>query len=518
MTDDDGNAELVQQRVLVVDDEASILSALRRLLRHHKMDVLTADSGQAGLAILEHETVDVVISDMRMPGMSGAEFLEEVFSRWPETKRILLTGYADVASTIAAINRGKIWRYIAKPWNDDELLLTVQQAVGHRSLMQENARLLKLTQDQNEQLKTLNASLEEKVARRTAELADALKSLEAAHAQLRQSFLASVQLFSGLVELRGGKLAGHSRRVADCARRLSEQMGLSESDQQDVFLAALLHDIGKLGLPDNLLNAPFNALTVQGKTEVMRHPVKGQQVLMAVEQLASATKIIRHHHEQLDGNGYPDRLVGLQIPLGARILAVANDYDALQMGALTLHTHTAAEALQYLQKERGHRYDPEVVDAFINLLTEEAARRPKELRLRPAQLKPGMVLARDLEHADGYTLLSAGRVLNVDVIGKLVALEQSEGLALQLAIRNEVGSTVLRDRQPEPPQRTWREVSLSSERLKPGMVLTRNLNHKEGYLLLARGSRLDESTIKQLREFERINNEAMAIFIRIEGH
>ncbi len=165
MTDVDGNAELVQQRVLVVDDEASILSALRRLLRHHKMEVLTADSGQAGLAILEHETVDVVISDMRMPGMSGAEFLEEVFSRWPETKRILLTGYADVASTIAAINRGKIWRYIAKPWNDDELLLTVQQAVGHRSLMQENARLLKLTQDQNEQLKTLNASLEEKVRR-----------------------------------------------------------------------------------------------------------------------------------------------------------------------------------------------------------------------------------------------------------------------------------------------------------------------------------------------------------------
>jgi HD-GYP domain-containing protein (c-di-GMP phosphodiesterase class II) len=384
--------------------------------------------------------------------------------------------------------------------------------------MEENARLTRLTQAQNEELKELNAGLEQKVAQRTAQLAEALKSLETAHGQLRQSFLATVQLFSGLVELRGGKLAGHSRRVADGARRLAEQMGLSEADQQDVFLAALLHDIGKLGLPDALLNAPFNALTVQGKAEVMRHPLKGQQLLMAVEQLANAAKIIRHHHEYVDGSGYPDRLVGLQIPLGARILTVANDYDALQTGALTLHAHTAIEAQQVLQKERGHRYDPEVISAFFAMLAEEAEKRPKELVLRPAQLKPGMVLTRELLHAEGYTLLPAGRVLNTDVIGKLTALEQAEGRALTLNIRNDTSVGVLRDRQPEPPPRTWKEVIMSTGRLKPGMVLTRNLNHKEGYLLLARGCALDETIIRQLREFERINNEPMTIHIRMEAH
>jgi putative nucleotidyltransferase with HDIG domain len=505
-------------RILCVDDEPSILSALKRVFRSQGYTIFTATSGKEGLEVLAREAVDVVVSDMRMPEMDGAQFLEKVFAGWPATKRILLTGYADATATIAAINQGKIWRYVAKPWNDGELILTVQQALAHRNLMEENARLTLLTKQQNEELKELNAGLEQKVAQRTAELAEALKSLETAHSQLRQSFLATVQLFSGLVELRGGKLAGHSRRVADVARRLAEQMGLIEADQQDVFLAALLHDIGKLGLPDNLLNAPFNALTVQGKTEVMRHPVKGQQVLMAVEQLANAAKIIRHHHECLDGSGYPDHLLGLAIPLGARILAVANDYDSLQLGALTLHTHTATEAQQFIQRERGRRYDPEVVDAFFAMLTEEAAKRPKELSLHSNQLKPGMVLTRDLIHHEGYTMLPHGRVLNAEVISRLTALEQVEGHALTLFIRNDASSGVLRDRVPEPPPRVWKEVVMSSDRLKPGMMLARNLNHKEGYLLLARGGILDEIIIKQLREFERINGEPLVIHIRMEAH
>lgn len=504
-------------RILCVDDEPGILSALKRVFRPQGHLVFTAASGGEGLELLAREPVDVVISDMRMPGMDGAQFLEKVFEGWPATKRILLTGYADASATIAAINRGKIWRYVAKPWSDEELVLTVQQALAHRQLMEENARLTRLTQVQNEELKELNAGLERKVAERTAQLAEALASLEAAHGQLRQSFLATVQLFSGLAELRGGKLAGHSRRVADTAHRLAEQMDLTESDQQDVFLAALLHDIGKLGLPDHLLNASFNALTAQGKAEVMRHPVKGQQLLMAVEQLASAAKIIRHHHEQMDGGGFPDRLAGLAIPLGARILAVANDYDALQTGALTIHPHSPLEAQQFLQKERGHRYDPEVVDAFFTMLAEEEARRPKELALRVAELRPGMALTRDLTHKDGYTLLPRGRILNAEVIGRLATLEQAEGLDLAVHVRNEASSGVLRDRVPEPPPRLWKEMQIPCARVRPGMVLSRNLVHKEGYLLLARGSILDETIVKQMREFERINGESLDVYIRVES-
>ena len=136
-------------RLLLVDDEASILSSLRRLLRPAGYVIHTAESGRAGLEILEREPVDLVISDMRMPEMNGAQFLEQVRQRWPATMRILLTGYADVSSTIDAINRGEIYRYISKPWDDNQLTLTIRDALETSRLRDENARLLALTRAQN---------------------------------------------------------------------------------------------------------------------------------------------------------------------------------------------------------------------------------------------------------------------------------------------------------------------------------------------------------------------------------
>lgn len=165
-------------RILCVDDEPSILSALKRVFRPHGYEVLTAGSGAEGLALLAQNPVDLVISDMRMPQMDGAQFLEQVFAYWPQTQRILLTGYADANATVAAINLGHIWRYVAKPWNDAELVAAVQQALAHSRLARENAALVALTQRQNEELRQLNAGLEEKVAARTAELRQTFAMLE----------------------------------------------------------------------------------------------------------------------------------------------------------------------------------------------------------------------------------------------------------------------------------------------------------------------------------------------------
>jgi len=250
---------------------------------------------------------------------------------------------------------------------------------------------------------------------------------------------------------------------------------------------------------------------------MMTHPAKGQQLLMAVEQLAEAAILIRHHHELFNGKGYPDQLVGLVIPLGARILALANDYDALQCGTLTLREHTPIEAQQLIQKERGLRYDPTVVDAFFAMLIEEAKKHPQELNLRVGQLKPGMVLSRDLLHRDGYTLLPKGRVLNTETINRIASLEVSEGQTLMLTIRNDATPSVLRDRQPEPPPSLWKEKLVPTERLRPGMVLSRSLYHKEGYLLLASFGKLDEAIIRQLIELER-GGEPLKIFIRAAEH
>jgi response regulator RpfG family c-di-GMP phosphodiesterase len=421
--------------LLFVDDEAGILSALRRLFRPFGYRILTAESGADGLDILAAEDVDLVISDMRMPVMDGANFLRQVRARWPGVVRLLLTGYADMASTIDAINHGEIYRYISKPWNDDEIVHTVKDALERKRLERENLRLAELTARQNEELKELNAGLEQKVAARTAELKQTLAFLEQAHQELKRGFMATVRVFSGLIELRHSTLAGHSRRVAELARGLAQRLELDDAAVQDVLMAALLHDIGKIGLPDAVLERPFNSMSAETRAEVMRHPVTGQMVILGIGQLKGAAELIRHHHENFDGSGFPDGLVGLAIPLGVRILTVANDYDALQMGLLVNRPLKPAEALAFIMDNAGKRYDPYVVRAFAALLAETLKDDVVELPIRPGVARPGMVLTRDLMHKDGYLLLAKGHVLDAAVIEQLSRLESAERQTLTLYVR-----------------------------------------------------------------------------------
>lgn len=414
--------------LLFVDDEPNILSALRRLFRPAGYRIHLANSGAEGLAVLEREPIDLVVSDMRMPEMTGAQFLAEVRKRWPDTMRILLTGYADITSTIAAINDGQLHRYIPKPWNDQEILLIVRDACERRALEQERARLEALTLSQNEELKGLNASLEAKVAERTA-------ALGAAHEKLKAGFLNTLKVFSGLIELRGGAMAGHSRRVADHARRIAQAMNLPTAEAQDVFFAALLHDIGKIALPDALLNKPFNSLTTDERSEVLRHPQKGESVLMGLEQLRGAAKLIRSHHERYDGQGYPDQLAGAAIPPGARILAVANDYDGLLQGSLFGKRASPEDAANFLRAGRGKRYDPEVVDVFLGLLGAPAPVDKSGFKeVSGADLEPGMALARDLVTREGVLLLARDFVLDASLIKQITDFEETEGYSLKVAI------------------------------------------------------------------------------------
>ncbi len=178
-----------QRTVLCVDDEVNILSALRRLLRPHGFQVILAEGGQAGLAVLESTPVDLVISDMRMPEMDGSKFLEQVRERWPDTIRLLLTGHAEVSSIIEAINRGQIYRYITKPWDDHDLVLIVKQAFERKMLETEKTKLEKQVLLQNEELKALNNDLENKVQARTQEL-------QVANGKLKKNYLNTIKVFS----------------------------------------------------------------------------------------------------------------------------------------------------------------------------------------------------------------------------------------------------------------------------------------------------------------------------------
>ena len=423
--------------LLLVDDEANILSSLRRLLRPTGYTIHTAESGQAGLAILEREPVDLVISDMRMPEMNGAQFLEQVRNRWPATMRILLTGYADVSSTIDAINRGEIFRYISKPWDDTQLTLTIRDALESSRLRKENARLLVLTQAQNEELAELNVGLERKVAERTAEIEQVNSFLKLANDRLKQNFLVSIKMFSGFMELRGASMVGHSRRVADLARKLAIKLDLPARDQQDVFVAALLHDIGKIGFSDSLLVRPVSRMNGEDMGIYRRHPVAGEAALMPLAELKEAARIIRSHHERFDGQGYPDGLQGDVIPLGARILAVANDYDGLQIGTLTEKRLSPEQARAMLVQTRGKRYDPQVLDAFLELMGGALQEVNSEQAVPVAELRPGMVLARDFCGRDGVLLLASDYILDAPLVKHIQDTDRREGGGMSLYVRTD---------------------------------------------------------------------------------
>lgn len=420
--------------LLLVDDEPAVLSALRRLFKLHGFKTQQAVGGVAGLALLQTTPVDLVLSDMRMPEMDGAQFLAAVRELDPSIPRLLLTGYADIESTIAAINRGAIHRYLSKPWNDAELILAVRDALDRRRLERQNQALQALTLQQNEQLKQVNASLESRVAARTAELQQVNDMLEATYSELDKTFLTAVSVFSGFLELREGH-AGHARRVAEVVRGACQRLAMTTREVRDAYLAALLHDVGKIGFPDRMLGKAVSAYNAEEVQRYRRHCADGETALMPLPQLHGAARLVRQHHERFDGKGFPDGLSGSAISWGAQVIAAVSDHDGLLHGGLSEQRHGPESARQLLKGGAGTRYDPRVVEAVLSELDALTRAHPHDIQMEVRDLKPGMVLARDLLSQRGAILLAAGYVFDERIIRQVVEFANRDGIRLILHIQ-----------------------------------------------------------------------------------
>jgi response regulator RpfG family c-di-GMP phosphodiesterase len=343
--------------------------------------------------------------------------------------RNLLTGYADVTSTIAAINEGQIYRYVNKPWDDGELQVTVAQALERLALEREKDRLEALTRSQNEELRDFNAQLERRVEDRTAELSQA-------HDKLKRNYMTSIRVFANLIELRSSQLVGHGRRMADLARSLAKAMGCSSEDMQVVFVAALLHDIGLIGLSDEILAKPLPKLTAEEQLLYRKHPVLGEQSLMALDDMQPVAALIRAHHERFDGGGFPDGRSGQDIPLGARILTIVDAYDDLLSGNIGVKGLKTSDVRTLMMHGRGSQFDPEVLDVFLHITQASVPKPVPPLILGTDQLQPGMVLAGDLVSREGAVLLATDHVLTADTIHRIRLYEQREGTRIELRVRN----------------------------------------------------------------------------------
>ncbi len=302
--------------LLIVDDEISILNALKRTFNRSGYKTVTANSAVEGLEILAQFPIDIIISDMRMPEMDGAEFLKIAAQHWPDTKRILLTGYADIDSAISAVNHGRIDYYIAKPWDREGIINIVNTVLTTKRLKEQNESLQKIILQRNEELELLNSVLEEKVKERTLELHNRLIELRETHGELKETHDAAIEVFLSMQELHEGTVKGYCRSVASMTELLAKALGLTDREVHSLYLTAMLHNVGKWGLPAQLSIKPFSKLTTKEYQEFIQYPLISSTVLSAFPSLKDVASIILHHRERYDGSGYPDHLQGEDISLG----------------------------------------------------------------------------------------------------------------------------------------------------------------------------------------------------------
>ncbi|WP_055126695.1 HD domain-containing phosphohydrolase [Pseudomonas mediterranea] len=439
MEDQSPDVPVTKPTVLLVDDEESILNSLRRLLRSQPYEILLADSGAKALEILKERPVDLVMTDARMPNMDGATLLAQIRKLYPSTLRILLTGYADVDMMTKAINEGGLYRYLSKPWNDDELVQALRQALAHQHSESERQRLEVLNREQNQQLKTLNATLEKRVASRTAELQQTADMLDLAYEELKRSYVTGTEVFSLIANLRLPKAKQTNRQIIELIRVYSRLHFLDESTDRDLTMAAALYNIGKLSWTDNMMVTPADMLHHNELDLYRSYPKQSESLLMTLDPMKDAARIILHHQERWDGSGFPDHLKGEAIPFGSRLLKLAVDFIELQRGLILERQMNSDEALVYIRKYAGKLYDPDMVEDFIKAcgeyLEDVTLSDPTVKVMTTRELAAGMVLARNLNADNGMLLLNAGKVLSGPLVEKLIAFEAMEGARYSVFVK-----------------------------------------------------------------------------------
>ena len=314
-------------KVLIVDDEPDNLALLYRTLRG-KYEIARSTSPLAALEMLKQEHFHCILSDHKMPEMDGVEFLKHCNEIAPDAMRLLVTAYSDAGILIDAINYAKIYRYIKKPYNPDELLLIVANALDYYQLKQDNSTLIK---------------------------------------DLKELFAGTVTAIVEALDAKDSYTLGRSRRVTYYAVKMARSLHLSDLTTGKIELAGLLHDIGMIGVSDDILSK-VEKLTAEEYDEIKKHVTHSVKILDDIKQLNDVVEIIKYHHEHYDGNGYPYGKKGDEIPLGSRIIAVADAFDSMITPKVYRQYITPDDALRHIKSLAGKQFDPVVVEHFEKIM------------------------------------------------------------------------------------------------------------------------------------------------------
>lgn len=413
--------------VLAVDDERHILRSIKRSLRRQGYPIHLAESGDEALRILAESEIGVLISDQRMPGMNGAELLARSVQESPDTYRITLTGQTDLQSAQKSINEGCVNRFMLKPWDDDELRGCVAEGLRSYQLVRENRRLQKLSQEQTAQLQSWNRDLEGLVEERTAELKERNALLDGLRVKMEQSLKDTVGLLAGMLETISPSLGIHSKRVARLALRLGEALDLEGRNLLDLEFAAHLHDLGRIeGLLRTRTSKAGTRKPRQGATQ---RASAGAALLDRVAGFEAISESVRLQAERFDGRG-GQGLSGEKIPLPARIIALVNSFDERAFSGKDPTKPRIDDGCKRLVTGKGTRFDPALVDLFLELISSAGKSEivAGEVEVSSRQIRPGMVLSRDLYNSDGVLLLKTGARLTADLIERMEALDKGNAL------------------------------------------------------------------------------------------
>ncbi len=330
----------VSPRILIVDDEVEITEILADLLSAD-YDCSRAGSAEEALTRLREDEFQLVISDITMPGMSGLDMIPHIKELAPDTVVVMISGMQTVESAIGALRLGA-FDYLMKPFDLRQVEAVVKRALEHYDLVVAKQRY--------------ENHLEELVEQRTVELDKALNSLEAA-------YRSTLKALTAALETRDSETHGHSERVVTYSLRLGREYGLSSEAMKALEFGSLLHDIGKIGVPDSILRKPAK-LTEEEWVRMREHPMHGQQILRGIEFLEGAARVVAQHHEKWDGTGYPLGLRSEEIDICARIFAVADAFDAITSDRVYRRGKPYEAAAQELDDWAGRQFDPKIVEAF----------------------------------------------------------------------------------------------------------------------------------------------------------
>ena len=354
--------------ILIVDDEESILNSFQRILADEDYEVHAVNNGSEGLNKLRtaQKPYSVIVSDQRMPEMSGVQFFAQAKDIFPDAVRILLTGYADSNAIIDAINKGGVHLYFTKPWREEEILLHIKQSLSKVEILAENKRLVELIKIKNQELVKLNKTLEKKANDRTNDLMAQTEKLKDSYRKSQLILDGIVKTLSKIVETRDPYTSGHEDQVAKIACKIAKEMKLTEEQVSSIYISATLHDIGKISVPSEILTKP-SILTNLEREIIKTHCKVANDILANIEFPYPVAEIIYQHHERMDGSGYPRGLKGDDIALEARIIGVADVIDAMASYRPYRPALGVDAAIEEITKFRGVTYDPCVVDACLKI-------------------------------------------------------------------------------------------------------------------------------------------------------